>query len=507
MVNENKSITKVESYNLIEFEASKMLNVPSSAIHIENNISLIQKKIWFELIYHAFPNMGNQRNYSIKLSRLRELLGWSESTSSDSKLKEALRGLNKITVDWNIFGKDTKRVWESFSLLAGCQIPEDSGICIFDFSSFLEERFLSMGQEAYVKIDLIISKKFQSKYALSIYCLALDYLIIEKGYSEKKFSIEELRKYLGIKEKEYKLVGHFNDRIIRPSEEEINKTSDVNLEIKPYKEGRKIAGYKFCMSLKEGRAKEYLDTRDNVKQISIFEEIRATNTKKIEAVKPKKDFIKIENNDIKEFFAEHKISITTDTVQNKLEELKEMFNDRFENYLIFLMNYTKSELKLKKIKNVSGFYVDLLKEDSQLDNYIIYLQNKEIEEEKRRSRIKSLVEIELKKQYEEDYLSKDFNNWIIKNINLLETKIIDTLTKTTSKGSFLYDLVISRHNNGLIDKTLITDSKESTQISIINHLKNYKEELDYKPLSFDDWKKENIKEEDIKKLEEQLLKK
>jgi hypothetical protein len=38
-------------------------------------------------------------------------------------------------------------------------------------------------------------------------------------------------------------------------------------------------------------------------------------------------------------------------------------------------------------------------------------------------------------------------------------------------------------------------------------LKNYKEELNYKPLSFDDWKNENIKEEDIKKLEEQLLNK
>lgn len=507
MVNKNKSLTKVESYNLTEFEPSKMLNVPSSSIHIQNEISLIQKKLWFELVYHAFPNMGKRERYTINLRKLRELLGWNETTSNDKELKEALKGLNKTNVEWNIFGKDKKNRWQCFSLLSGCEIPENSGVCIFEFSSFLEERFLEMGQEAYVKIDLIISKKFQSKYALAIYCLALDYLIIEKGYSEKKFSIEELRKYLGIKEKEYKLVGHFNDRIIRPSEEEINKTSDVNLEIKPYKEGRKIAGYKFCMSLKEGRAKEYLDTRDNVKQISIFEEIRAVNTKKIEEVKLKKDLIKIENKDIKEFFAEHKISITTNTVQNKLEELKEMFNDRFENYLIFLMNYTKSELKLKNIKNVSGFYVDLLKEDSQLDNYIIYLQNKEIEEEKRRTRIKSLVEIELKKQYEEDYLSKDFNNWIIKNIDLLETKIIDTLTKTTSKGSFLYDLVISRHNNGIIDKTLITDSKESTQISVIKHLKNYKEELEYKPLSFENWKNENIKEEDIKKLEEQLLNK
>lgn len=504
MLNENKNLIKIESYNTVEFEPSKMLNVPSSSIHIQNEISLIQKKLWFELVYQAFPNMGKRQRYTISLKKLRELLGWNESTSNDKELKEALKGLNKTSVEWNIFGKDKKNRWQCFSLLSGCEIPENSGLCIFEFSSFLEERFLEMGQEAYVKIDLIISKKFQSKYALSIYCLALDYLIVEKGYSEKKFSIEELRKYLGIKEDEYKLTGHFNDRIIKPSEEEINKTSDVNIEIKPYKEGRKIAGYKFCMSLKEGRAKEYLDKRNDVKQISIFEEIKQEEKKKTETIK--KDLIKIDSKELKEFFAEHKISITTNTVQNKLKELKEMFNNRFENYLMFLMNYTKSELKLKNIKNVSGFYVGLLKDDSQLDNYIIYLQNIEKEEEKRRNRVKSLVEVELKKQYD-DYLSKNFNTWIIKNINLVEKSLIEILTKTTFKGHFLYDLVISRHNNGVIDKTLITDSKESTQISVINHLKNYKDELGYKPLLFDEWKSVNIKPEDIKKLEEQLLNK
>jgi hypothetical protein len=243
------------------------------------------------------------------------------------------------------------------------------------------------------------------------------------------------------------------------------------------------------------------------KQISIFEESKEEEIKiETEAVKTKRELIKIEGKESKEFFAEYKISIATNTVQNKLKELKEMFNHRFENYLIFLMNYTKSELKLKNIKNVSGFYVGLLKDDSQLDNYIIYLQNIEKTEEKRRSRIKSLVEVEIKNKYD-DYLSNDFDTWIIKNVNKIESKMIDVLTKTISKEHYLYNLVISRHNNGVIDKTLITESKDGTKRSIITHLKNYKEELEYKPLSFDDWKNENIKEEDIKKLEEQLLNK
>jgi plasmid replication initiation protein len=459
--------------------------------------------------------MGSQRKYSIPLNKLRELLGWNETTSNDKELKEALYALSKTAIQWNLFGKDKKNRWQCFSLLSGCEIPENSGICIFELSSFLEDRFLSMGQEAYVKIDLIISKKFQSKYSLSIYCLALDYLIIEKGYSEKKFSIEELRKYLGVKEDEYKLIGHFNDRIIKPAEEEINSNSDMNIEIRPYKEGRKIVGYKLCMSLKEGRAKEYIEKKETFKQIenkqtNIFEDIEVGEIETIKTqsikqeVKPKRENIKIENKELKEFFAEYKISITTNTIQNKLIEVKEVFKNRFEDYLIFLMNYTKQELKRTNINNISGFYVSLLKDDNQIDNYIVEMQNKEKEKEKNREKINYLVNIELKKNYDL-YSSKEFDNYLIKNIDKLEKTIVEIIKTTTKAGEFFYDLILSKHKNGVIDKTLITESKAGTKGAVISHLKKYQEKLKYKALTFEEWKAKEITEEEIKEIEKNLV--
>jgi len=489
----------------------KLLNIHSGAILIENKVNLLSRQAWFFLLYKAFPDLKTQDKFFVNLNELKEAIGYN--STNNKYLKQALKDLIGTPIEWNILHKD-KVVWEVNSLLAGCKIEDNSSICEFAFSPFLRERLAN--PEMYTKLDLLVSKKFKSKHTLAIYCLALDYLQVKINFGSKNLTLEELRKYLGLEETEYPEVRNINQEIIKKAEKEINENSDLNISITPIRtSNRKILGFKFEMSIKEEFVESYkvpkLRTQIESKQTDIFNDIEVIDVEaeevKNEIIKPKKDLIKIEEKNLKEFFAEYKISIATNTVQNKLKELKEMFNNRFENYLIFLMNYTKSELKLKSIKNVSGFYVDLLKEDSQLDNYIIYLQNKEIEEEKRRTRIKSLVEIELKKQYEENYLSKDFNNWIIKNIDVLETKIIDTLTKTTSKGSFLYDLVISRHNNGIIDKTLITDSKESTQVSVINHLKNYKEELEYKPLLFDDWKNENIKEEDIKKLEEQLLNK
>ena len=512
-MNNQNNLQKIKTFNLIDFEPSKMLNVPSSAIHIQNDISLIQKKLWFELVYHALPTMSSQRKYSIPLNKLRELLGWNETTSNDKELKEALYALSKTAIQWNLFGKDKKNRWQCFSLLSGCEIPENSGICIFELSSFLEDRFLAMGQEAYVKIDLIISKKFQSKYALSIYCLALDYLIIENGYSEKKFSIEELRKYLGVKEEEYKLIGHFNDRVIKPAEEEINSNSDMNIKIKPYKEGRKIVGYKLCMSLKEGRAKEYIEKKETFKQIenkqtNIFENIEVREIEKVQSikpeVKPKREIIKVESKEIKEFFAEYKISITTSTIQDKFREAKEIFKDRFEDYLIFLMNYTKQELKRTSIANISGFYVSLLKDDNQIDNYIVEMQNKEKEKEKNREKINYLVNIELKKNYDL-YSSKEFDNYLIKNIDKLEKTIVEIIKTTTQAGEFFYDLILSKHKNGVIDKTLITESKAGTKGAVISHLKKYQDRLKYKALTFEEWKAKEVTEEEINKIEKSII--
>jgi plasmid replication initiation protein len=508
MISDKRQIKLLDNQDIIVFEPSKMLNVPSSTIHIENKMSLIQKKLWFELVYEAFPKMGTQRKYTVSLNKLRSLLGWNETTSNDTELKEALRGLNETTVTWNIFGKDTKNTsWQCFPLLAGCEIPKNSGVCLFSFSPFLEDRFLAMGKEAYVKIDLIISKKFQSKYALSLYCLALDFLMIDIGYSEKIFTIEELRKYLALKEGEYKLTADMNRWIIKPAEKEINNTSDMNIEIKPIKEGKKISGYKLCMSLKEGRAKEYLDKKNRLREVSNIRQLEPIKYIEPEVKKEpeRKNLIKITNEKLRSFYAENNISMTTQTVQEKLKDLQEIFQDRFENYLLFLMNYTNLEDSRTKIKSLSGFYIGLIKDDSQMENYFLYHQKQHEQEKQKLSKLDNLLELELKTEYNK-YLANDFENYIMQNVDRLENKIIEILKSKLKPGDFFYDVVIQKTCSGIVDKTLITKAKESVRMMTISYLRDYPKELKYKPISFEDWKEEEISETEIEELKENLLK-
>lgn len=482
---------------------SRILNIPSGAMQVQNEASLLQKKIWFELIYKAFPQMSNQRYFTISVKELKEKLGWDNS-NSDDLIKEALHALTGHAVQWNIFGKDKSEVWESFSLLASCSIPKNTGICTYEFSGLLQRKFLAMGEEMYAKIDLIISNKFQSKYALAFYCLGLDYLILKYNYGEKNLQLKELRKFLGLKDHEYKLIGDFNRWIIKTSEKEINTNSDMDIQILPVKEqGKKIGGYKICMSLKEERLKKYLLRKNDFLektdgQLTIFEQIDSKKSFK-------KDLVAINNQSLKKFFSKHNISITTDTIQEKLKEITSLFGEENrEDYLLFLMKYTEKEVTKGSIKNIAGFFVKLLTDDVQTENYLINLEEQQQKIEKRKIQIESRINAKLQEKYQLEN-KKLFQNYVVENIIRLEEVFIK-LVKTHITSGFAYDIVIKGQNKGIIDKTLITNQKPHTRLFILQALEPYQKELGYKNISFEDWKAHTVNDAYLKSLRTEIEK-
>ena len=264
------------------------------------------------------------------------------------------------------------------------------------------------------------------------------------------------------------------------------------------------------MSIKEEHLESYrpqklIRQNNNDEQTNLFDSVGASSIQEIEIFKEKKELIKVTNQELKKYFSDNKISIRTDTVQNKLEEIQETFQENFEDYLVFLMNYTNQEAKKKSINNLSGFYVGLLKDDSQLDNYILFFQQQQQRKQSQQIKIKSMIENELQKQYDK-YLSEDFDNYLVENIDRLENKIIKIIKSTLKPGDFILDVIIERSHKGIIDKTLITASKPSTKAGILVHLRNYKDELNYKTISFDEWKNQEITEEILEDIEYKIVK-
>lgn len=491
---------------------TRIINIPRGAIQVENNITLLQKKLWYELVYNAFPNMKEQRIFTIKLQDLMKRIGWKDSENY-TLLKASLRGLVEKSVEWNIFNKDKDQIWETFSMLAGCRIAKKSGICSYDFSSFLQDKFLEMGKVFYTKIDLMISHNFSSKYSLAIYSLALDYLILDKNYGEKIVEISDLRKFLGIKKDEYKLFADFKKRILIPAEKEINEISDIDIDILPEKEkgSKKISKIRIVMRLNSEKAEYYKSLKiEKLKEVDIKEESKNKVNVLPEQIikkdiKPKRALILIQNPKLKEFFLEYKISITTNTIQDKFSELKEMLEHRFEGYVTYLMEYTKNQIKVSNITNVSGFFVGLLRTGSQFENYITEEQRKDNIRLSKEGRVKTLIESKIKENYNK-YVKNDFSYYLESNIDELEEEIIKIVELTYKKDTLFYDFAIKSKNNGLIDINLVRTNDRGVKTLLFNHLEEHKDKFDYEPLTFEEWKNQEITDEYLKELETELLK-
>ena len=83
----------------------------------------------------------------------------------------------------------------------------------------------------------------KNKFSVSLYELFFSYSF--KGKFD--ISLDELRSYLGITDNEYTKVKIFKRNIIKKSIEEINDKTNLRVEYKDLKTGRRITGFKFLI--------------------------------------------------------------------------------------------------------------------------------------------------------------------------------------------------------------------------------------------------------------------
>ena len=221
--------------------------------------------------------------------------------------------------------------------------------------------------------------------------------------------------------------------------------------------------------------------------------------------KPKKNIIKINDEKLKEFFAKHAISINTDLFQEKFKEIQEMFGaDKLESYLSFLMRYTENESKKINIKNVSGFFVSLFRDDAQIDSYLYELEKESKKLEEKKIQIENRLESKIKENYEKA-MSTDFDKHLIDNIEKLESKFIKIVNKHITEG-FPRDYMITKKNKGIVDKTLLLNYESHVRVVIVNELKPYQKEFGYRKPSFEEWKSKTIDDEYLNQVRSEIEK-
>jgi len=214
----------------------------SAAIHIENNITLLQRKTWNALLWNAYDGMLRDEVHSISVQELTRLVGYD--SHNQEYLKETTKAMLRCIVEWDVLDKDGSPDWGATALLA--QVRIQRGICTYAYSPELRQRLHNPSM--YARLDLGLQRQFESKYALALWELCADSLGSKRDYGETRWiALEDFRRLMGLEKGAYQDFRDLSKRVISAAVAEVNRVSDFLLTVNYQRKGRKITALKFKM--------------------------------------------------------------------------------------------------------------------------------------------------------------------------------------------------------------------------------------------------------------------
>lgn len=169
----------------------------------------------------------------------------------------------------------------------------------------------------------------KSFYAIRIYELCKQYEKIK----ERTIELEELRIILGIEKTEYKLYGHFKDKVLKISEREINEKTDITISFEEIKTGRKITAIKFNI---EKRTEEYIQEVEIVKSKNKVENPVEYSDEVLNLFDLLPDFERVESRkkEIAELLKEHTFAY----LKSDIEYCNEQRPEKYWSYFVKSVN-------------------------------------------------------------------------------------------------------------------------------------------------------------------------
>lgn len=124
--------------------------------------------------------------------------------------------------------------------LITAQYPDKEGVLILSFHKSLKPYFLQL-KGSFTTYELYYFLSLKGKHSMRLYELLKLYEFTGKFEKSVKF----LRKYFNIEKGRYKQFCHFNKKVINESIEDIEANTDIEIEYKFIKKGKKVTGYQF----------------------------------------------------------------------------------------------------------------------------------------------------------------------------------------------------------------------------------------------------------------------
>ena len=210
------------------------------AVHVKGQLSLLQRKVSNVLLLRAYEDLPNPEvfEHEIKLKTLAEVSGFD--SNDHDLLRDALEALAGTTITWNILDAEGAEEWGVSTFLA--QAVVKNGTCRYAYAPDLRRKLYN--PEIYARINLSVQERFGSGYALALYENCVRF---RKVGSTGWIDLDRWRDLLGVEPGQYEAFKYLNRDVLKPAVAEVNRYSDIRVEMDRKREKRRVAALKFSV--------------------------------------------------------------------------------------------------------------------------------------------------------------------------------------------------------------------------------------------------------------------
>lgn len=242
--------------------ATSVVKKNVSVIHINAKLSLIQRKLVNALLYNAYDHLLSQDTHSLNVALLSEMIGFDSRNLAH--LKTALTGLVETSIQWDVLEDNGSNSWEVATLLSFARIRD--GVCSYRYDKGLAEKLYH--PDIYSKINLSVVRDMRSAHALVLYenC----YRFIELGHTAW-WDLETFRRLMSIEDvQSYQEFKSLNRNVIKPAVTEVNRLSNIQVELETRQKGRTVTGLRFLLKPNPQLSLIGMDQEDEVSQTQAY---------------------------------------------------------------------------------------------------------------------------------------------------------------------------------------------------------------------------------------------
>nr|WP_181718676.1 replication initiation protein [Planococcus sp. (in: firmicutes)]QJS06175.1 initiator replication RepB protein, Rep3 superfamily [Planococcus sp. (in: firmicutes)] len=203
-----------------------------------------EQKIILTMVSMIEPTDEDFKDYVISVKEFHEMLGL-EGREHYTQLKKIVEDLMSKVVEI----PSENGGWVMTHWVSRAEYIDGSGMIQLRFAPDLKPYLLQL-KNAFTSYKLSNILSLKSSYAIRLYELMKKW----QHLGEWTCSIRNLREKLGVETGKYPRYANFNARVLKSAVTELNKKTDLNIELKEIKKGRSVEKIKF--SIKHSPEKE-----------------------------------------------------------------------------------------------------------------------------------------------------------------------------------------------------------------------------------------------------------